>query len=95
MLAAAFVLLGTGMIAVFEPAVADPFFRAVQLQNHQVEIGSVFIVLAISIFTNDHLKNRPIMQTGIGRHIACFNNVSEATGQLEFDSQRGVKIDRT
>jgi hypothetical protein len=51
MLAAAFVLLGTGMIAVFEPAMADPFFRAVQLQNHQVEIGSVFIALAILIFT--------------------------------------------
>jgi hypothetical protein len=46
-----FILLGTGMIAVFEPAMADPFFIAVQLQNHQVEIGSVFIALAILIFT--------------------------------------------
>jgi hypothetical protein len=35
------------------------------------------------------------LTAGIGEHIACFNNVSEATGQLELNSQRGVKIDRT
>jgi hypothetical protein len=50
MLGVAFLLLGIGMVAVFQPALAEPIFSALQLYNYQIEIGSAFVVVAMCLF---------------------------------------------
>ena len=50
MLGVAFLLLGIGLTAVFQPALPEPIFTALQLHNYQIEIGSAFVVIALCIF---------------------------------------------
>jgi hypothetical protein len=50
MLGAAFLFLGVGLMAVFQPAMAAPVFDALHLHNYQAEIGAALVAFGISLF---------------------------------------------
>jgi hypothetical protein len=50
MLGVAFLFLGVGLMAVFQPAMAAPIFDALHLHNHEGEIGAALVAFAIFLF---------------------------------------------
>jgi energy-converting hydrogenase Eha subunit E len=50
MLGAAFVLLGLGLVAIFQPAIVEPVLDSLRLGDYRTAIGIGFIFIALWLF---------------------------------------------
>jgi hypothetical protein len=56
MLGVAFLLLGFGLVAIFQPAIVEPVLDTLHLANHRSEIGIAFVCIALWLFVRKLVK---------------------------------------